>query len=109
MIFYLARNLAISLMSIMPETCLNYLSMLKIENWNWHDIEKFKGIEGHVISKPVKVHEPIKTSCVEKLKRTLIKGWIDFGRIQIKVVKIIKIKKVKLSRRLRIIGVDSKK
>lgn len=82
---YLVRSVAIAISPFMPGTSGKILDMLNQEGCRWEDIGLFKGLDGHIINKPVIIHKKLDMKIAEKFRKKFSGKQSGFGRLQLKV------------------------
>lgn len=90
---YLVKNVAITLSPFMPETSERILGILNQKDSDWQDVDNFDGLDGHVIGKPEIIHKKLDIKLSKKFRKQFSGKQSDFGRLQLKVGKIIEVKK----------------
>ncbi len=90
---YLVKSVAIAVSPFMPETSERILDILNQEGSDWKEIGVFKGLDGHIICQPRIIHKKLDVKLAEKYRKQFSGKKSDFGRLQLKIGKIIEVKK----------------
>lgn len=103
---YLVRSLAISLDPYMPDTARRIMAMLNISTWDWSQVGTFEGLDGHRIGDPEILYRKLDTALAEKFRKKFNGAQPDFGRFQLKVGRILEVKKHPATDRLYHLSID---
>ncbi|MFC1892098.1 methionine--tRNA ligase [Thermodesulfobacteriota bacterium] len=88
---YLVNSIAIAISPYMPETYQSILTMLNRDECTWEDMGTFSGLDGHRIGTPQILHKKLDPKIAEKLRKQFSGAQSDFGKLQLKVGKILEI------------------
>ena len=88
---YLARNIAVAISPYMPETAQKILKILNLEKMDWNEIDRFEGLDGHVIGDTEILHKKLDSKLAEKFKKKFSGQEQNFGKFQLKIAEIKKV------------------
>lgn len=90
---YLVKSVAIALSPFMPDTSEKILDIYKQKDSRWEDMGNFNGLDGHVIGDPKIIHKKLDAKLAEKFRKQFSGKQSDFGRLQLRIGKILEVKK----------------